>query len=299
MPRIPLPPLQALRALEAAARLRSYSRAAEELGLTHGAVSHQIRGLEERLGVALFRRVGNAMHPTRAAHPLVAEVRRGLLYLERAWAEAARPRGRRTARASSTVTVSLLPSFAARWLVPRLGKFTTLHPDISVVLRPSAELVDLTEDRTTDLAIRYGPGGWAGLEAVRLMDESLIVVCAPNYRGGRLPRRPKDLARCVLLRHPRQPWADWCEAAGIDLPEPAGGPSYDDASLLLQAAAAGQGVALARASLASDDLAAGRLVRLFNTSVPDQFAWWIVWRGGDRLGEAATAFRDWVIEEAR
>jgi LysR family transcriptional regulator, glycine cleavage system transcriptional activator len=299
MARPALPPLQALRALEAAARHRSYSRAAAELGVTHGAISHQIRALEERLGARLFRRAGNEMMPTAAAQPLVAEVRRGLIYLESAWQAASRRRkGRAGQEEKNVVGVSVLPSFAGLWLLPRLGRFQAGHPRVSVMLRPSAELVDLAADRTLDLAIRYGPGGWRGLDAAILMKETLFPVAAPHFRGGRLPRRPADLAHCTLLRHPRQPWRPWFAQAGLDWPEPAEGPSHDDAALLLQAAAEGHGVALARASLAAGDLASGRLRRLFSVVLEDRFAWFVVWRAGERLAPGVLAFRDWLLAEA-
>jgi LysR family transcriptional regulator, glycine cleavage system transcriptional activator len=286
-----LPPLQAIVAFEAAARRQSYSRAAEELSLTHGAISHAIRGLEDRLGTRLFRREGRHMLLTQEGQTLAAQVRQGLRLLEKAFE-------RDPAAGPARLVVSALPAFATRWLVPRLARFHATHPNIAVDLRPAVELARLERDGI-HVALRYGPGGWPGLQHERLMEERLFPVCSPTYRERRLPRRPADLADCVLLRHPRQPWAPWFAAAGLDLPEPAASPAYADAAMLLDAAASGQGIALARAALVDGDLRTGRLIRLFDVAISDGYGYWVVWRADTAQQREIEAFREWLMAEVR
>jgi LysR family glycine cleavage system transcriptional activator len=293
----PLPPLQALRAFEAAARHLSYSRAAEELSLTHGAISHHIARLERELGVRLFLRDGQRMIPTDAGQILVRDVRRGLKILADAVA-AARTDPERDRR-RRPLTVSVLPSFAARWLLPRLARFQANHPDIEIAIRPTTMLATLDGRDGNDLAIRYGPGRWPGLKAQRMMKSGLFPVCSPAFLDRHPMTAPRDLLGVPLLRSPRQHWRPWFAAAGLDAPEPGRGPIYDDAALVLQAAAEGQGVALARAALAADDIAAQRLVRPFDIEVEDDYGWFLVWRTPLRCDpEAHEAFRSWLRAEA-
>lgn len=292
-----LPPLQALRAFEAAARHLSYSRAAEELGLTHGAISHHIARLEQNLGIRLFVRDGQRMILTDAGQILVSDLRQGLTLLSEAF-EVARTRHKR-ARAGRPLNVSVLPSLAARWLVPRLIRFQQDHPDIEIAIRPTATLSTLDGRDGIDLAIRYGPGKWPGLRATRLMTSTIFPVCSPGFLDRHRLREPRDLSNAPLLRAPRQKWRPWFGAAGIDAPEPAQGPIYDDSALVLEAAAAGQGIALARAALAEDDLASGRLTRLFNIEIADDYAWFLVWREPLSCDpDAHQAFRNWLEAEA-
>lgn len=287
---IHVPPLQTLRAFEAAARHLSYSRAADELRLTHSAISHHIKTLEGQLGKRLFRRAGHRMELTREGCDLVLKVRQGLRLLERAFEEAlTRPK-------STILTVSVLPAFAARWLVPRLPRFQAAFPEIDMDLRTSPDLARIGHEGA-DVAIRYGPGGWPGLRHEKLMDEYIFPVCSPTYRAGALPKHPEDLRAEILLRNPSQPWEPWFHAARIDLGEPERGPSFSDAALLLQAAAAGQGIALARAALVEDDLRGGCLLRLFEASVRDAYAYYVVWRDDGHKQQAIEAFRTWLIAE--
>ncbi len=265
MPR--LPSLQTLRALDAAARHGSYSRAADEMGLTHGAVSHRIRALEADLGTALFRRDGNGMAATADAQRLLVTVRQALELLDTAFATA-RP-------AHAQVLVSLLPSFASRWLMPRVGAFRAANPDIDLRFDARLELARLGPGGA-DCAVRYGVGGWPDMRCQRLAGERLFPVCAPTYRDRLGLRQPADLARATLLHHDRQLWLPWLRAAGLDWPEPTGGAIFSDTGLLLDAAVAGEGVALARALLVAGDLAHGRLVRLFPHEVADRYAYYLV-----------------------
>lgn len=293
-----LPPTQTLRAFEAAARHLSYSRAAEELSLTHGAISHHIARLEKELGgVQLFVRDGQRMLLTDAGQVLVMEVRQGLRLLIEAL-DNTRTRPRRINQ-TRTLSVSVLPSFAARWLVPRLYRFSSDNPEVDVAIHPNASFAALDGRDGIDLAIRYGPGRWHGLRAMPLMTSLVFPVCSREFMQRACIENPVDLVKVTLLRNPRQKWRPWLLAAGVDVPEPAHGPIYDDAGLLLQAAAAGQGVALARDALAADDLAAGRLVRLFETAIEDEYRWHLVWREPLRClrGDFET-FRNWLQQEA-
>lgn len=279
-----IPSLQTLRALEAAARLGSYTRAAAELGLTHGAISHRLRALEETLGHPLFTREGNGMRPTPEALRLLVPVREALGLLALAFPPAR--------AAQAILRVSLLPSFASRWLTPRLGAFRAAHPDIDVRIDARLELAEIGPGGV-DCAIRYGKGGWPGVRAERLAGEVLFPVCAPGYRAAHGLEAPADLARAVLLRHDRQLWGPWLRAAGVALAEPAGGPLFSDTGLLLDAAIAGEGVALARARLVEGDLAGGRLVRLSDIAADDSQSYWFV-RSQSADSAAVDAFARWI-----
>lgn len=289
-----LPSLQTLRAFEAAARLRSYSKAAEELGLTHGAVSHRIRELEQQVGVALFQRVGNTMVPTNEGARLEMQVRQGLSLLEQAFAtKQATP----AAASRRQVVVSSVPSLASTWLFKRLAEFRAEHPDIDVELRVSERLSDYKKEKI-DVGIRLGLGGWAGLNAERLFEEALTPVCTPEYRDRFELRAPPDLERATLLRNTWTPWVRWFRAVGLDWPEPASGPMFDDSPLMLRAALDGQGVALGRHWLAVDELRAGTLVAPFRVAVRDDFQYWLAWPTGRAANPDAVLFRTWLQAQA-
>ena len=281
-----LPSMQTLRAFEAAARHQSYSAAAAEIGVTHGAISHRIRDLETQLGVALFRRAGHAMLPTRSAVTLLAQVREALAILSRAVPDDPRLAVRR-------LVIGVHPSLAIRWLVPRLGSFTREHPEVDVEVRSTADLGEFLGEGV-DLAIRYGAGSWPNAARERMVGEVLFPVCTPEYRDQHRLRRPADLTRCHLLRHAWQPWTPWLRAARLRLPEPGKGLLLSDSGMLLEAALAGEGVALARRLFAVDDLERGRLVRPFELAVPDTYAYYLLWGAGMPLTDAGAAFRDWL-----
>jgi DNA-binding transcriptional LysR family regulator len=300
MPRTHLPPLQTLRAFEAAVRLCSFTRAADELALTQGAVSQHVRMLEAHIGETLFVREHMGVAPTPRAQTLVLQIRQGLRVLERAFDAYSTPRSRKDAAPDRPVhlVVSVLPSMARRWLNPRLARFHAAHPAIELELRPSVALARLDGRDRVDVALRYGPGGWRGLRSEKLMDEEVFPVTSPTYAGGKLPRRLSALSRCTLLRHASQPWEPWFQAAGLDMTEPATGPFFDDAGQLLDAAANGDGIALARRSLVASDLAAGRLVRLWKVSIVDVHAHYLVWRPDSAKLDAIDCLRDWLRSEA-
>lgn len=287
-----LPSLQTLRAFVAAGRHKSYSKAADELGLTHGAVSHRIRELEQRLGVTLFRRVGSSMVLTGEGQKLEAQVRQGLSVLEEAFATSRRP-----AAEGGHVVVASVPTLASTWLFARLSEYRALHPDVDIELRVSEGLSDYRREGI-DLGVRLGLGGWPGLHAAKLFDEALAPVCTPQYREALELRQPADLARAVLFRNPWTPWARWFRAVGLDWPEPTSGPKFDDGALLLRAALEGGGVALGRQWLAVDELRAGRLVAPFTCGVRDDFSYWLVWPTGKNPNPEAARFRDWIGAKA-
>jgi LysR family glycine cleavage system transcriptional activator len=286
-----LPSMQTLRAFEAAARLESYSAAAQELGLTHGAISHRIRELETQLGVTLFRRTGRSMTPTRETVTLLAQVREALGLLQRALPDVAHSTPGR-------LVVSVHPSLATRWLVPRIGSFLRAAPDLSVEVRSVADLGEFLS-HGVDLAIRYGSGTWGNAAGERIAGEVLFPVCSPAYRDAHRIRKPGDLRRCRLLRHAWQPWQPWLRAARVAMKEPTGNLTLSDTAMLLEAAAAGEGVALSRSLFAADDLARGRLVRLFDVEVDDAFAYYLTWHLGAPLSRSGAAFRDWLGSNIR
>jgi LysR family transcriptional regulator, glycine cleavage system transcriptional activator len=287
-----LPSLQTLRAFEAAGRLKSYSKAAEELGLTHGAVSHRIRELEQERGVQLFRRVGNTMVPTIEGELLLSQVRQGLSLLEQAFTSARAPQ-----RSASHVVVASVSSLASTWLFARLAEYRVHSPDIDVELRVGERLADYKKEGV-DIGVRLGLGGWAGLNASKLFDEALTPVCTPAYRDRLGLRQPADLARATLLRNAWTSWARWFRAAGLDWSEPRTGPMFDDAPLLLRSALDGQGVALGRHWLAVDELRAGRLVAPFDLSVRDDFSYWLAWPTGRAGNPEAVRLREWLAARA-
>lgn len=287
-----LPSFEALRIFEVAARHGSYSRAADELHVTHSAVSQRIKLLEADLGIRLFTRRGTRMILTPNGRQLVQSVKTAIDEISNA-VERIRP-----ARKSAELTVSLLPVMAARWLVPRMSRFNKRHPDISINIKTSRSLANLGSDGV-DVAIRFGAGQWKGMEAVKLFDEELYPVCSPNFNGGRLPKKSEDLLAMPLLRDINLPWQNWLNHAGIKQKANVRGTSFSDANLLLEAAIAGQGIALARGSLAAPEISSGRLVRLFKVSLRTAYSHYVVYPVTTKKLMPVTAFRDWLLEEAR
>ncbi len=289
-----LPPLNALRAFEAAARHLSFTRAAEELHVTQAAISHQVKALEEHLGRKLFRRLNRALLLSDDGQAYLPSVSRAFALLNDA------TRNLLERDAPGPLTVSALPSFAARWLVPRLGRFRQIHPDIDLRIDPSAALTDFASG-DVDVGVRYGRGKYPGLRADWLMTEDIFPVCSPALLSGEHPlRAPGDLEHQVLLHDDGHgDWRTWLLAAGVDRVDPTRGPIFTDSSMLIQAAMAGQGVALARGVLAADELAAGRLVRPFTLSLPTEYAYYLVCPQSTAEQPKIAAFRDWLLDEAR
>ena len=282
--------MQALRALEAAARFRSLTRAAESLNLTHGAISHQIKALEAELGVALVERAGRGIRLTDVGERFAARVRLAFDELHAALREARDRANPRRLRVTTT------PSFAARWLLPRIGRFMAAHPDIDLDVSANLAIVDLARDEI-DVAIRYGLGHWPGLHAEFLHDDHFFPVASPRLVGAHPPKRPEDLARFPLLRTDDEPWRPWFDAAGLDWPEPERGPIFNDSAHLMQAAVAGQGVALARRVLLGEDLDNGLLVRLSDVVVPSPRQYYLVCLPRDVDAPKIAALRGWLNDE--
>jgi LysR family glycine cleavage system transcriptional activator len=290
----PAPPsIAALRAFDAAARLSSFTAAADELGVTQSAVSHAIRDLEARLSVSLFRRDGRRLDLTDAGKRYAPFVREALAKLRAGELAVTDP-----ARRSRILTVSVSPSFAAKWLGPRIGEFAARHGDLDLRISATAQHVDFTDDEI-DLAIRHGDGDWPALAAIRLCTEMWLPVCAPALAGKKLT--PREIARSPLIHHRDDaPWRRWFGAHGLEAAQiPARGVTFSDMSLAIDAAVAGQGVALARSALAARDIIAGRLVCPTPIRELADFAYWIV-RPKDRTRtRKVIRFTDWLRAEAR
>jgi LysR family glycine cleavage system transcriptional activator len=285
-----LPPFFALRALEAAARHKSYSRAADELSVTHGAVSQQIRKLEGELGARLFERQGNQMFPTREAERLAAEVARGLGVLQNAVAEFA------AAAERDPLVVSLDPQFATRWLPPRLPRLLADPAGANLELRAEERRADFVTDGV-DVAIRYGAGRWEGLETTHLFTETLFPVCSPTFAARHPIAAPEDLLALPLIQHRHRPWKLWFDAFGLQAPPPQG-TVFEDSLLVVESAAQGLGMALARSGLIEADLASGRLVRPLEAQVASELGFYVVWRPDSRKIARIAALRDWLSAEA-
>lgn len=245
------PSIQTLRAFDAAARLNSFSRAAEELGITHGAVSHRIREIEERLGTTMFERRGNSMEPTATARQLLPVVRQSLDLIASVFPPP-------TIVGQQVLKIGVLPSFAANWLVPRLNAFHATHPDIAITLDARLEMSKIGA-RGVDAAIRYGNGRWPGVSVERLLGDTLFPACSPEYCARMGIDGQGDFGRCHLLRNSWHPWTPWFHKAGLVMTEPSNSVPYDDAGLMLDATLAGHGVGLVRKIIAHDALATGRL----------------------------------------
>ncbi len=287
-----LPNLAALRAFEAAARHQNFSRAAEEIHVTHGAISHQVRALEEELGVALFTRHGKRIAITADGERFAVILRKSLMDI--ALAAEALQAGAQQKR----LTITALPSFAARWLAPRLGAFIELYPDTEVTLQSSNHLTDFVRE-SVDIGVRFGAGHYPGLSVELVMDDYYYPVVSPKFNGGRLPLTLKELARSALLRCDDEPWTPWFEAAGLDWPEPSGGLVFQDASILVRAAVDGRGIALARHAIVVQDLEAGDLVRLFDIAVKCPSSYYLVCAPNALQKPHVQAFRTWLFDEVR
>lgn len=288
------PPISALRAFEATARLLSFTRAAEELHVTQSAASHGVRELESRVGARLFDRDGRRLTLSDA----------GRLYLPFVTSALERLRAGDTAlrtpqRQARVLTVSVSPSFATKWLVPRLGEFSIEHPDIDLRISAVAQHVDLSEG-AIDLAVRHGNGNWPGLHATRLCAETLFPVCNPTLVKEKPLCTPADLLQHTLIHHrDGDGWRNWLKGFGVVCP--AGtthGPVFSEMSLAIDAAIAGQGVALARTALVARDLVAQRLTRAIPHESPADFAYWIVCPERTANSTKIVRFREWLLRQA-
>ncbi|MEM8950073.1 MAG: transcriptional regulator GcvA [Pseudomonadota bacterium] len=289
-----LPSLNALRAFEAAARHLSFSRAADELNVTKAAVSHQVKALEDDLGLPLFQRLNRALMLTPAGQTLFPAITDALGLMRTAVTKVKRQ------DQTGELTVTTLDSFAAIWLVPRLRRFREAHPDIDVRVTTSDDNIDFSR-ADVDLAIRYGAGQWPGVEAERLMTEELFPVCAPSLlENGPTLEKPSDLANHTLLHdYGIVTWRGWLMAIGEEAIDVERGSHYQHSNLVLQAAEQGDGVALARSVLAADALAAGRLVKPFDISLPAEYAYYLVCPPLHLKRPKVQAFRHWLLTESQ
>lgn len=291
MPNWTPPSISSVRAFEAAARLLSFTNAAAELNVTQSAISHGVRDLEDRLGASLFVRDGRNLSLTES----------GRLYLPFAADALARLRAGDNAvsgpqRRARVLTVSVSPSFAAKWLVPRLGAFSAEHPDLDLRISANPQHIDFS-DGEIDMAVRHGTGDWPHLARTQLCEEMLFPVCSPLL--ARRPRTLADLTGHTLIHHrTASAWRAWLRRFGVDAPA-THGPVLSEMSLVIDAAIAGQGIALARSALAARDLEDGRLVRPVAEETPAEFAYWIVCAPNSAEVSKNVRFRDWLLREAR
>ena len=288
-----LPPLNALRSFEAAARHLSFTRAADELNVTQAAVSHQVKALEERLGIQFFKRRGRTLILTEEAQRYLPAVRDAFDRLATATDQLLATNNQ------STLTVSLLASFAAQWLVPRIAGFRDHHPDIDIRLHAVDALVDFARD-DVDVAIRYGRGTWPGLRIDKLRDENVFPVCSPALLSGPQPlTQPSDLANHSLLHEAAVPidWRTWLAAAGVPQIDSSRGTQFSHSYMVVQAAVNSQGVALGRTPLVDAELADGKLVKPFDMSMPGDHAHYIVCPVATAEQPKIVAFREWLLAE--
>jgi LysR family glycine cleavage system transcriptional activator len=286
-----LPPLNSLPCFEAAARHLSFAKAAEELHLTHSAVSKAIRHLEKHLGVKLFNRASRSVSLTPAGAAYAEEVRQSLQRLAAATLTM-------TSGHSTVLNVSTLDAFASKWLVPRLFKFRRAHERIDVRLSTSDALADFVSDGI-DIAIRYGRGQYPGLQAELLLQEDLSPVCSPLLLQGPYPLRKLDDLKYHTLIHDDFPidWAIWLKMAGVEGIDAHRGPSFRASEHVVQAAVQGEGVALGRSSLVDDDVAAGRLVRPFEFRLSTGIAYYLVYPADGLKRPKVRYFREWILSE--
>ena len=292
-----LPNLNALKAFEAAARHLSFTRAAAELNVTQGAVSHQVQALEEQLGLLLFRRMNRRLALTEAGKGYLPAVGEAFDRI----AEATRRLGRDPS--AGPLKLSTMPSFASRWLLPRLAKLRKAAPELEIMISATQALVDLHDDQF-DVVVRFGVGSYPDLNETFLMGDAVVPVCAPSLMD-RPPglRRPEDLAHHVLLHDevgPREQgvdWARWLAIAGIQGIDVKRGPTFSDSSFVVQAAIAGEGVGLGRLSLCHDDLVAGRLVQPFGPIAPIPMTYRLLTTPEKARWPKVERFREWILAE--
>jgi len=289
-----LPPLNALKAFEAAARHESFTRAAEELFVTQGAVSHQVKALESELGLKLFKRERQRLVLTEAGRDYLGVVRDAL---DRIALGTERLLQRQSAGA---LTVSTSPDFAAKWLVHRLGNFAEAHSEIDLRVSATLHHVDFAREEV-DMAVRHGDGNWPGLDTVRLSSEQLFAVCSPKLLTGRRRlTKPSDLLKYPLIHmDSRADWSKWLQAAALEDAAVIHGPVLNRASMVIDAAINGQGIALARTTLSAWDLISGRLVRPFPEALRLSKTYWIICPKAMSALPKIVTFRDWLLAEAQ
>ena len=289
-------PLNALRAFDAAARHMSFKLAADDLSVTPAAISQQIRSLEDFLGVDLFRRTNRSLVLTEAAQLSLLPLKEGFERLEEAVDIIA------GSKSSTVLKVSVSPSFASKWLVPRLASYYERRPDAIVKISATMQVTDFKAE-DTDVAIRYGRGNYDGLRSEELLRETLFPVCAPGLFDG------EAATPCAVLKHTlihddssiedqsAPNWTMWLKAAGVTAPDGMPAIHFNNNALAIEAAVAGRGVALARSAIAEEDIKAGRLIKPFGEAVPVNFAHHIVYPKEKIKNERVQDFIEWLREE--
>lgn len=288
-----LPPLTSLRAFEAAGRHLSFTLAAAELTVTQAAISHQVKALEEHLGTPLFLRLPRQLELTAAGKDLLPVVRGAFDDVAEAVA------GLRQQVTSAPVTVRLAPSFAAKWLSPRLEDFRRRHPRIDLSLTHSNDAVDFAR-QPIDLAVTYGNGDWPNVVAEKVLRIDFFPVCAPAFLEGKHPLTTLENLKHHTLLHDadNRNWAAWLELANVDGIDPTRGTVMDDTNVLMQAAIDGLGVALGSTHFVADRLASGRLIRPFDTVMHSEGAYYIVCPREHLERKEVRAFRDWLLQQS-
>lgn len=282
------PPLRSLQIFEVSARCGSFTAAGEELGITQSGVSRQISDLEATLGVALFVRNGSRLSVTPAGERLARQLAEAFNLTWSAVADAQ--------RSDQVVTLSMLPSVAARWFAARLGSFLAANPEIDLRITASRHLVDFASEGV-DAAIRYSRAPQSHLEAIKLGTETVTPVCSADYAHDFALNAPQDMYRATLLCGDiPEDWPTWFDAAGCHEPPPTG-PQLGDDGAILQAAVEGQGIALGRSLLVADDIATGRLVAPFCTALEASHAYWFVRPKTATPTQATNAVKAWLVDQ--
>jgi LysR family transcriptional regulator, glycine cleavage system transcriptional activator len=294
-----LPSLNAIKVFWAAARHGSFVKAASELHVTPSAVSLQVRQLEDELGLKLFERTPRGLALTTPGQRVLPDIASAFERLQDSFAAL-----HQSTDSGSMLTVSAAPSFASKWLLPRLNRFLAEHPEIEVSLKATVELADF-ERSEADVGIRYGRGNYPGLVTELLLREMVFPVCSPELLGQRKKRSTAEILSAATLLHDDSAgesealpgWKMWLRAAGIDSVDWRKGSHFDQSALAIEAAASGLGVALAPAVLVESDLASGRLVRLDSAELSEPFAYYLVYPSDRRERDAVKSFRAWLFDE--
>lgn len=289
-----LPPFSGLRAFEASARYLNFSRAAEELNVTQSAISHQVKSLEDFLGVRLFVRTHNSINLSKQGQAYLLPVRDAIEMISNA---TSRIRNRHD---STTLTISLLPTFATRWLIPRLPDFQDSYPRIDVRLSTSIAMVDFNQT-DVDVAIRYGKGGWQGLYSKVLMREEIFPVCSPSLlQGKQMLKEPAELLKYPLLHNLSHPgeWQMWLTATSLGEISPQRGHSFESSDLALQAAVEGMGMALGRRPLVNKVLESGELIAPLSMEVSSDYQYYFVCPENHLQRQNVTSFHAWLFKQA-
>lgn len=284
-----IPPITCLRSFEAVARLGSVTAAARELHVTHSAISQQIKVLEEMVGVILFVREGRGLRVSEDGRLYALQVRESLSRI----AEATQLI--KTQPKSTELVVAVLPSFGFNWLLPRLPRFQQLQPHISIRLQANLAVSNLSRE-SVDVGIRMGKGDWDGVEKRLLFHDEALVVAAPHFNGGELPRTPEEILGSRIIFN-MESWRPWCQAAGLDIDVPRSGLCSNDSNLVLQAVRLGQGIALERRSLVHDAIQRGELVQLSPVIAPYPYPYWLVLPNRERSEIKQRLFSSWLTDE--